>query len=235
MRCSKARKLISDYVDDNLDPKKNSTLERHLEACPDCEIFLKDFQRIVKNAKELEKISPSAQAWLKIKARLKAETQTVLTPEIQKRKWFDFLIYQPKFKYALASVLLLAVIIGAVTLGIRYWKAREALWRDGNQQYTLAKLEEAEFHYQLAIKALAEAVSSQRESLEPQIAQIFRTNLEIIDVSIEACKKAVLHEPENLEARNHLLFAYRGKLDLLDEMIATKLTSSRKGELEKTL
>lgn len=235
MRCSKARKLISDYVDDNLDPKKNSTLERHLEACPDCEMFLKDFQRIVESAKELEKISPSAQAWLKIKARLKAETQTVLTPEIQKRKWFDFLIYQPKLKYALASVLLLAVIIGAVTLGIRYWKGRDALWRDSNQQYTLAKLEEAEFHYQLAIKALAEAVSSQREILEPQIAQIFRTNLEIIDVSIEACKKAVLHEPENLEARNHLLFAYRGKLDLLDEMIATKLTSSRKGELEKTL
>lgn len=235
MKCSKARKMINDYMDDNLDPKKNATLERHLESCPDCQMFLKDFQRIVKSAQELEDVSPSAQTWLKIKARLKAEAQTVLAPEIQKRKWFDFLFYQPKLKYAFSSALLLAVIVGAVTMGIRYWKGREALWRNDRQQYTLAKLEEAERHYRLAIKALAEAVSSQKESIDPQVAQIFRTNLEIVDASIKACKNAVLDEPENIEVRNYLLFVYREKLDLLDEMIATESISSQRGELGKTL
>ena len=228
MRCSKAKKLINDYIDGNLDSNKNSALARHLESCQNCHLILEDFQRIAKSAQELEEVSPSAQTWLKIKARLKAETETVPAPEKQKRRWFELLIYQPKLKYALGSVLLLVVIVGTVTLGIRYWKGREALWRNDNQRYTLAKLEEAEHHYQLAIRELAAAASSQRESLDPQVARIFRTNLEIIDASIRACKKAVLDEPENIDARDYLLFAYREKLDLLDEMIAVKSNSPPK-------
>lgn len=235
MRCSKARKMISDYVDRNLDAKKKSALELHLERCPDCQLALKDFKTIVENAQELEAPSPSSQAWLRIKARLNEVAQTAQAPELPKRKWHDFLLFQPKLKYALSSALVLVVIVGGVILGIRYFKGEVRLGGNNHQKYTLAKLKEAERHYQLAIKALAEAVSSQEESLDPQVAQIFRANLEIIDASIKACKKAVLDEPENVEARNYLLFAYREKLGLLDEIIAARSSSPRKRDLRKTI
>lgn len=235
MKCSKARKMISDYVDDNLDVKRKSTLEKHLEDCSDCQEVMKDLQGIAESAKELEEFSPPANTWLKIEARLEKETQTIQLPERPARKWFDFLVFQPKLKYALISVVLLAVIVGGVILGLRYFKGGITPALMDHQEYTLAKLQEAERHYQLAIKALGEAISSREESLDPQVAHIFRTNLEIINASIKVCKKAVLNEPENIEARNYLLFVYREKLNLLNEMIATRSMAPQKRDLKEII
>ena len=235
MKCSKARKMISDYVDDNLDAEKKSTLESHLRDCPDCQEVLRDLQRIAESVKELEEFSPPANTWLNIEARLAKEAKAGRVPQRPARKWFDFLVFQPKLKYALISVVLLAVMVGGVILGVRYFKGGITPALMDHQEYTLAKLEEAERHYQLAIKALAEAVSSREESLDPQVAQIFRTNLEIINASIKVCKKAVLNEPENIEARNYLLFVYREKLNLLNEMIATRSMAPQKRDLKEII
>ncbi len=235
MKCSKAQKIISDYVDDNLDARKKSSLERHLKECAGCQEVLKDLQGIAESARELEELSPPAETWLKIEARLAKEAQIIQIPERPARRWFDYIFSQPRLKYALSSAVLLAVIVGGVILGIRYYKTGIMPTVKDNQKYTLAKLEEAERHYQLAIKALAEAVSSSEKSLDPQVAQIFRMNLEIIDSSIKACKKAVVDKPENIEARNYLLFVYREKLNLLNEMIAAKSASPREGDLGKTI
>ncbi len=235
MKCSKARKMISDYVDDNLDAKKKSTLERHLKDCPDCQEVLRDLRRITESAKELEKLSPSGKVWFNIEARLGKEAQTVQVPQRPTRKGFDFLVFQPKLKYALISVVLLAVMVGGVVLGIRYFKGGTTPALMGNHEYTLAKLEEAQRHYQLAFEALAEAVASRKESMDPQVAEIFRTNLEIINASIKACKKAVLDKPEDIEARNYLLFVYREKLKLLNEMIATRSSAPQKMDLKETI
>jgi len=235
MKCSKARKMISDYVDDNLDVKRKSTLEKHLKDCSDCQEVMKDLQGIAESAKELEDLFPPANTWLNIEARLAKEAKAGRVPQRPARKWFDFLVFQPKLKYALSSVVLLAVIVGGVILGIRYYKAGIIPTGKNNQKYTLAKLQEAERHYQLAIKALGEAISSREESLDPQVAQIFRTNLEIINASIKACKKAVLDKPENIEARNYLLFVYREKLNLLNEMIATRSTVPQMRDLKEII
>lgn len=235
MKCSKARKIINDYVDDNLEAKKKSTLEKHLEGCSDCQEVLKDLREIASSAKELDDLSPSAQTWLNIEARLAKEAQTVQVPERPARKWFDFLVFQPRLRYALISAVLLAVVVVGFFLGIRYFRGGITPGLNNHQKYTLAKLEEAERHYQLAIKALAEAVSSRQESLNPQVAEIFKTNLEIIDASIQACREAVVGQPKNIEARNYLLFVYREKLNLLDEMIATRSASLPKKDLKETI
>lgn len=236
MRCTKARRLISDYIDDHLDSRTHQDLERHLEACPDCQMILKDLQKLVASAQKLEEVSPPAGTWFKLKARLKEETRPVPVPERKRKGWFDFVFQKPQLKYVLVSAVTAAVIVGAVALGVRYWKGIERpLGEDRNHQYTLAKLKEAERHYKMAIKALDEAVSSQREGLDPEITQVFRANLEIIDASIQACRKAVEHHPENIEARNYLLFAYRKKWNLLNEMITLQSNLSWREDLGKTL
>jgi len=235
MKCSKARKMISDYVDDNLEARKKSNLEKHIEGCPGCQEVLKDLKKIAEGAKELEDLSPSDHTWLNIEARLAKEAQTVQIPERPARKWLDFLVFQPRLRYALISAVLLLVVVGGFFLGIRYFRGGITPALNNHQKYTLAKLEEAERHYKLAIRALAEAVSSRQESLNAQVAEIFKRNLEIIDASIQACREAVVDQPKNIEARNYLLFVYREKLNLLDEMIATRSVSPPRRDLKETL
>ena len=229
MRCTRARRWISDYIDGHLDVKKEAALRQHLESCPECQKVLEDLKNITERAHDLEEVSPSDQTWLGIKSRIEERTETA--PE--KRKWFDFLKVQPKWKHALSAALFLAIISGGVILGLRYGKG--ILGSTDPEQYTLSKLREAERHYQAAIRALDQAVSTKKGRLDPGIAKIFQAHLEVIDFSINACRQAVLTEPDNLEARNYLLDAYDVKLKLLDEMAAIESASSPERESGKTL
>ena len=232
MRCSKARKLISEYIDGSLQARKSASVEKHLDVCPGCRHLLEDFEAIVEDAKKLEELAPSDQTWLKIKAGLKPEEQRVLASKPRIRTWFSLIFSPPKLKYALSSAVILAFIVGAVIIGLRHWTGRDFLDRGDLQKYTLAKLDEAEHHYQKAIKALGEAISEQEGQMDPQIAQVFKSNLEVIDFSIMACRQMVLQNPENIDARNYLLVAYKGKMSFLNEMMETKQASSPRREFK---
>jgi len=235
MRCSKTRKLISEYADNNLRAKQRLLLERHLEDCLDCQQLLKDFQGIAEKAKNLDKLTPSPQSWLKIKAKLETEPPEVLTLPLPKKEWFKSLFYQPQLKYVLSSALVLLLIIGVVTLGLWFSRGKGVVGKDDMNGYTYAKLKEAERHYQLAIKALEEAVLAQQGEVDPLTVAVFRKNLEIINSSIISCQQALQEEADDIETRNYLLVAYTEKVDLLNEMMNLKKKSTRKRGEEITL
>ena len=75
MRCSRAKRLIGDYIDGNLEAKEKSALEQHLKDCPDCQMLLEEFRGILEEAHELEDYEPSDLGWLEVKARLETETK----------------------------------------------------------------------------------------------------------------------------------------------------------------
>jgi len=237
MRCSKARKLISENIDHTLDARKSLSLQHHLEACSECRELLLDFEAIVGAAKELETPSPSHDVWQKIAARLSASKKGKLSPqpqERQKREWLRVFGRSFQFRYAWRVALVLAVISAGVIFGLIQWKEKGIAGRGDLEKYTIAKLEEAQTHYRQAIKALNEAISAQGRSLTPEVAEVFQRNLEVIDSSIEACQKAVSREPDNLEARIYLLAVYREKVTFLDGMYEAKKSFLKKG-FEKTL
>ena len=213
MRCTKAKRLINDYIDGNLNEKHAVSLKQHLHRCDDCNKLLKDLQKIVSSAIELETLSPPSEVWHKIEAKLKEKTQTTKASEFRKRWLFSPAV----FRYGLISVLLLVIAISVTIIVPHYLKKDKS--EINQQEYVLAKLKEAEHHYQLAIKALQEAISSQKGSLDPRVASALQENLSIINASINACKKAVLLEPYNLEVRNYLLYAYQQKVNFLNEII----------------
>jgi len=235
MRCSKAKRLISDYIDNSLGRRQSARLEKHLHTCSACRKVLDDFREIAKSAKGLEEITPSQQTWLKIRERLTPEEQRVLTLHPQKRTWFGYLFFPPKLKYALSAAMVLVFVASAVTIGLKYNEGTDILGKKDPMRYTLAKLDEAERHYKKAIKALWEAVSAQEGNLTAQVAEVFRKNLKIIDSSIIACREIVLQEPENIDARNFLLAAYREKVDFLQEMMEIGRPSSPKKEVRKVI
>ncbi len=231
MKCLTAKKWISEYIDGDLDAAKKAKLDQHCAQCADCQKLFVDFQTISSSAKELDTFPPPESTWGKIQEKMTAEEQEVLTLTPQKQIWFSL----PRLSYVLSAVLLVIFLSLVFIYGPRYWSGQAVVPELENQQYTMAKLEEAEHHYQLAIKALNEAAMAQREQLDPQIAEVFRTNLELIDQSINACRQAVLIDPDDIESRKYLLAAYKEKANLLNEIMAVKDTSFPERETEETI
>lgn len=112
-----------------------------------------------------------------------------------------------------------ALVITGIGVGRRLGRGPAPLSPEARESYTLAKLDEAEGHYQQAIKSLSEAFAAEKGRLAPQVAELFDRNLSVIDATIQACRRAVREEPDDLEARNYLLAAYTQKLTLLDSAL----------------
>ena len=231
MKCAKAKKLISEYIDNDLDKEKTASLRKHLDMCPECQDLMKDFQQIKQKAKGLKRAEPSGQTWFRVQSRLQERTQSPSSsPRIR------FLFFPAKLRYAVSAALLLCVVAGAVVIGIRIGQrggiADSAL---SGQEYALAKIKEAEEHYKMAIKALWEAVQAQKENIDPQVAETFRTNLELIDMSLADCKRAIESDPSDVETLYYLLAVYKKKTELLDSMIEVSSAPPQKKESRTTI
>lgn len=224
MRCKKAKKLISDYIDGELDSSKRSSLEKHLETCEECQKFMEDYKSIAHTAQELETGSPSPYVWTRIKQGVIAQTPPA---EARKRMWK----WSPELKYAV-GILSLLVVVGAAVIGFYQLTNQDQLSLSEPQKEVIANLKQAEKHYKKAIESMMKAVEAQENGMDPEVARIFQTNLELIDSSISACRQAVLNNPQNVESRNILLAAYKEKADLLYKLLNVKDYSPKKGESE---
>lgn len=204
MRCSKAQKLISEYLDGELDVRRETHLRQHLGGCAECREVLADFQAVVKEAGRLEETIPSDFVWMKIKAGLETGA---------KRR--NFLPFSPALQYSLGALLAVALIAGGLFFGLR---GRE-------ETTTMAKLKEAEHYYQLAIRALDDALASQKNGMDPELARVLDQNLKVIDSSIAACERYVRSDPDNVGARTTLLAAYGKKVGFLTDLVEIKKKS----------
>jgi len=122
-------------------------------------------------------------------------------------------------RYAGIAALAVVLVVSGVVVGLRLGRQRLPVGPEAGEKYTLAKLDEAERYYQQAIKSLGEAFVSQKGALVPQVAELFDRNLAVIDATIQACRRAVLEEPDDLQARSYLLSAYTEKVTLLDSAL----------------
>lgn len=220
MRCAKARRLISEYVDGGLDARRSERLARHLESCPECREVLADFEAIVRDAGSLEAPEPPDRVWLRVKAGLQTAGRepapAVAVP--------GFAFGPARWRLAAAAFVALTLVAGGLLVGLRL--TRTGMASADPERYTLAKLDEAEHYYQLAIKSLSEAFAAGKKNLAPEVAEMFQKNLDVVDLTIQACRAAVVAEPDNIEARDFLLSAYREKLTLLDTVLIQEKTEA---------
>ena len=222
MRCSQAKKLVSEYVDGTLDERRAAELERHLDSCEECSELLRDFQGIVREAQNMKTVTPPDTAWERISGALagpRLEDPAVLREVRRERPARAFLLSRHPLWSAAAAALVL--VIGGLAL-VQPWRSSVPPGPASADKYTLAKLDEAKGYYRQAIKALAEAVAAQKGALEPKLAAAFNKNLAVVDASIEACQQAVRRDPGNLDNQNFLLAAYQDKVGLLTDLIAVK-------------
>jgi tetratricopeptide (TPR) repeat protein len=219
MRCRKANKLISSSIDGSLDSRSAAALEKHLAACPACREFAADLNAVVETASRLERPEPSEAAWNRIRSGIKQSAAVSPAPETPRFRPWTLGWRSPAVRAAGVAFVGLVLVAGGVFLGVRMKRDGAAMSPGDRADYTLAKLDEAEGYYLKAIESLSEAFTSQQGALIPEVAEMFARNLEVIDVSIQACRRAVLAEPEDLQARSYLLAAYMEKVSFLNSAL----------------
>jgi hypothetical protein len=219
MKCRKAHEYISRSIDGELSGRQAARLERHLASCGECRSLLEDLRAIAGDAAKLDAPEPSDRVWKGIRAGLAA---TDLKPAHERldparRPLFGFSL--PVLRYAGVAALAVVLAASGLIVGLRLGRQGTPAGSDKGEKYTLAKLDEAERHYQQAIKSLSEAFASEKGALVPQVLELFDRNLSVIDATIQACRRAVLEEPDDLQARSYLLSAYTVKVTLLDSAL----------------
>ena len=230
MKCSKAKKWISQFIDGDLDTRRSDVLKKHLERCQGCQELLGEFKGIAARSADLKEPVPPDSVWLKIQSGMNERKRPVRS---RVSWWRDLFIFYPSFpRYAVSTAVVLALIVSLVVLVPRFWDSGKNLT---GPEFALSKLEEAEYHYQKAIKALVEAASDKQQDFDPQTAVIFQKNLELIDTSITACRQAILSNPDSLESRDYLLTAFQRKAELLNLMMDFSTAPSYTQKTNKTL
>ncbi len=215
MKCRKAQKMISSSIDSSLNGRRAEALDQHLETCASCREVLKDFRAISRTAARLESPEPSDEVWARIKSGL-AEPQAAKESRGRDRglAWGI-----PGLRFVGAAFMVLALVATGVIVGIRLSQPNEGLSFSERAKYTLAKLDEAERYYEMAIESLNEAMAAQKGSLGPEVTEMFERNLMVIDASIQACRQAVIEAPDDIEARKFLLAAYMDKVSYLNTVL----------------
>ena len=217
MNCAKAARLTSEYADGILDAGKSARLERHLESCSACRELLRDFRAMARDARRLDAPKIPAQAWTRIRARLR---DGAAVPLGEKRPAFATSPFGGRrFAFAAATLALMVVAAGAFFFSLRKGRELVVSWPNQQEQRTLAKLDEAERYYELAVKSLGEALAGEKGRLSPGGAEMFEKNLEVVDATIQACRQAVRSEPDNVQAREYLLAAYNEKIVLMGDLL----------------
>ena len=232
MKCIQAMEGISDYIDGNLQGGERTALESHLKACPQCRELLADFQKIVEEAQDLESLEPPDSAWSAIRRDLETRRHAAWKKSLLRKRLFGFPLIKPVAVFGAA--LLLLIVAGSLTIGPLFRHAGpEELTVNGG--LALTKLAEAETHYKLAITALNDAMSASEKDMDPEILQVFRDNLQLVNFSLEECRQAVSLNPGDIETRYYMLAVYKQKTDLLSNMISYGTESASRKETETTL
>ncbi|MEN6561538.1 MAG: zf-HC2 domain-containing protein [Acidobacteriota bacterium] len=219
MRCRKAMKDISRLVDGELPERERARLERHLAACPGCRELEADLRKIVAGAARLGAPEPSGRVWASIRADLAGRPAEAAAGRKRAFRRPAPGAWLPAFRYAGVAAAAVVLVAAGIVAGRRVGRGPAAPGPEARERYTLAKLDEAERHYQQAITSLSEAFAAQKGVLAPEVAEVFDRNLSVIDATIQACRRAVSEEPDDLDARNYLMAAYTQKITVLDDAL----------------
>jgi len=235
MKCTKAHELIGDLLDGSIGDDDRKALDKHLASCPDCQELLADFQNIKIQAAALPKLEPSGTVWTNVLDGVRRDRRVKAVRAATSQGWWERLFAPGRPRYAFSAALILLVIIGGVVTIWKPWKSAGPPPLSSGDAFTMAKLEEAESYYKLAIQALTEAAASQKNSLDPRTMASLDKNLQVIDDLILDCQNAVTRDPRNVEARVFLLGAYKGKVDFLDNIIAAKKKTAAQSATDSVL
>jgi hypothetical protein len=184
---------------------------------------------MARDARGLDAPAVPNQAWTRIRARLRDGAAVPLRDKLP--AFAASPLGSRRLAFAAALLALTVIAAGAIFFSLRKGRDLVVSGPDQQEQRTLAKLDEAERYYELAVKSLGEALAGDKGRRSPEVAEMFEKNLEVIDAMIQACRQAVRSEPDNVQARDYLLAAYKEKIVLMGDLLDMNRKSLPKEKL----
>jgi anti-sigma factor RsiW len=246
MSCPEFAESISALADGTLPAAERPRLEIHLEACRDCRELFDDLRALRSEARVLEQAPPPEGLWPRVAARLREQGVKAggerAAPAGFSWRWMGV---AATLLAAVAMTLLVARMYmpagqpsetaAPATTTAAGDTSHEGATADGGNaaagatvEGIEAELRMAEEHYEKAIAGLEQVASQNQESLDPQVAETVKRNLQVIDVAIAESRSALKAEPQSQPARHSLFEALRRKIVLLQDTIAL-VNEMRKG------
>ena len=214
MKCSQAQRRISDYIDGRLKESEAHELKRHMQQCMECSNLFVEMKTLAGEARNLKEVQPSEDVWVSIKQHMTGKDLKAPYHWGEEKKILSFFPFPQGLAIASGALLAVVVFMFIFYYGLPFLK------RGPNDpaQVALQHFEQAEKHYQLAIDALVRTMPDYKEKLPPDLAAVFKENLEIIDNSIRICQAAIREHPGDKGANAILMTCYKKKIELLNEM-----------------
>ena len=141
MRCAKAKKILSDYLDDNLSSQKKMQLEAHLRECSDCHAELAQLQALSSMLQRAGEVEVSEEYWDDYWRRLAVKLPTI-KPRPNWRQGLVHIFRKPiPVAYAILAVLLvgLTVFFADVYLDGRQAKSPQMAQAPDNLHYGMGR------------------------------------------------------------------------------------------------
>jgi anti-sigma factor RsiW len=231
--------VIHDYLDDALDVRARTELERHLAGCAECRRLVDDLREIRKAFAGLKDDlrEPPVRAWGRLERAIRLESESRFPHDLRRRGGSQtaptvFLRSLPWL--AAAAVLILATAVG---LQYRGWRASPtsstatpgaSIASGDAAQAVEAELRAAEEHYTKAITGLEQITKTEQGALDPGTAATLQKNLAVIDQAISESRAALRTQPASEPAQESLVENFKAKIALLQDTVAL-INEMRKG------
>ncbi len=246
MNCEKSQKLISPYVDGDLDAQTSQKLDTHFSICEECAKLHEDFASILGFCDETfseDSIPPNSQAlWCRINNIIETEVKPELLEEEKIKEvrsqpgWFARILgnqLQFSTSQVIASFFGIALISSLLTVvGVKNFSSSGDSLSDNELQPTtfekvLAKLGVAETPGQKIERRLKERkkaidywktrVETRRVKWDSDTRSTFDRNLNVIEKTVKEYTEILQEDPQDQISNEMLDAALNDKMELLRE------------------
>lgn len=234
---------LNDYVDESLDPRERTEIERHLGTCAACRRLVEDLREIARAAGTLDPREPPVRGWMRLERAIKLEPgfgagAPGAAPGERGRAdvaWrgghgpAEGRHDRPYLAWlAVAAALVLATVVGlrlgpfgqrSVAPAAQTGASPSIAGRDTAQSVEV-ELQQAEDHYLKAISGLEQITSADESALDPQTVATLHRNVAVIDQAIGESRAAVRSQPASEPAQHSLIESFKAKVALLQNTVA---------------
>ncbi len=244
MNCEKCQKLISSYIDGDLDAQTSNELQTHFSVCADCAKLHEDFASILGFCGETfteDSIPPNSQAlWCRINNIIEIDVEAEIATEEKKKEeikqnlfsriWNSRVQFSPS--QMVTSVIGIALISSLLTVvGIRNFSvpnedaavaAEPTLLEKGLAKIGVIETTDQVFERKMkqrkaTINYWKKRVETRRAFWNVQMRETFDRNLNVINKSVNEYTEILHEDPQDSISSEMLDSALNEKMELLRE------------------
>lgn len=213
--CRQVEDLVDELVDGRLDHERERALRGHLRGCAACADLVARTERIVAAAASLEKVDPPSALWAGIAARLDEDDREA---EARPGWWWRWKASRTAWlglagaTAAALAVAAFALVPARQPLVASVPELRAQRWADA-----ASRLDQAEADYAEALGQLVALVEEDRPQWNEAFRDEFDRSVVAVDAALARQRYLARANPEDVEAQEELLLAYRRKVELYQD------------------